>query len=56
MIIKKYQGKTEEEAMIFAKKELGEGVVLMNVKNMGSKTAEEVMACVRNNLGRVIWK
>lgn len=37
MIIKKYQGKTEEEAMLFAKKELGEGVVLMNVKNMKPK-------------------
>lgn len=32
MIIKKYQGKTEEEALENAKKELGEGIVLMNSK------------------------
>ncbi len=34
MIIKKFQGKTEEEAVIAAKKELGQSVVIMNVKNM----------------------
>ncbi|MBQ8325722.1 MAG: flagellar biosynthesis protein FlhF [Lachnospiraceae bacterium] len=37
MIIKKYQGKTEQEAFNAAKKELGEGVVLMNVRNVKSK-------------------
>lgn len=37
MIIKKYQGKTEAEAMENAKKELGEGIVLMNVKNVKPK-------------------
>lgn len=37
MIIKKYQGKTEAEAMDNAKKELGDGVVLMNVKTMKPK-------------------
>lgn len=37
MIIKKYQGKTEAEAMENAKKELGEGVVLMNVKTVKPK-------------------
>ena len=37
MIIKKYQGKTEQEAFGAAKKELGEGVVLMNVRNVKSK-------------------
>lgn len=37
MIIKKYQGKTEAEAMENAKKELGDGIVLMNVKNVKPK-------------------
>ena len=32
MIIKKFLGKTEEEAVEAAKKELGSGVVIMNVK------------------------
>lgn len=32
MIIKKFQAKTEEEALTLAKKELGEGVVVMNVR------------------------
>ena len=32
MIIKKYIGKTEEEATALAKKELGQGVVIMNVR------------------------
>lgn len=34
MIIKKFLGRTEEEALAEAKKELGENVVLMNVKNI----------------------
>lgn len=34
MIIKKFLGKTEEEAFSAAKKELGDGVVLMNVKKV----------------------
>ena len=37
MIIKKFQGKTEEEAIALAKKELGEGVIVMNVKNVKHK-------------------
>lgn len=37
MIIKKFQGKTEEEAMEMAKKELGNSVVLMNVKQVKKK-------------------
>ncbi len=37
MIIKKYQGKTEAEAMENAQKELGEGLVLMNVKTVKPK-------------------
>ena len=37
MIIKKFQGKTEAEAIELAKKELGEGVVVMNVKNVKPK-------------------
>lgn len=36
MIIKKYQGKTEEEATEAAKKELGPGIVIMNVKQVKS--------------------
>ncbi|MBQ8591462.1 MAG: flagellar biosynthesis protein FlhF [Lachnospiraceae bacterium] len=37
MIIKKFQGKTEEEAVKAAKKEMGENVVIMNVKNVKKK-------------------
>ncbi len=37
MIIKKFQGKTEAEAVASAKKELGSNVVIMNVKNMKKK-------------------
>ncbi len=37
MIIKKFQGKTEEEAIALAKKELGDGVIVMNVKNVKHK-------------------
>lgn len=37
MIIKKFQGKTEDEAMEMAKKELGNSVVLMNVKQVKKK-------------------
>lgn len=37
MIIKKFQGRTEEEALAAAKKELGNSVVLMNVKQVKKK-------------------
>lgn len=37
MIIKKFMGKSEEEAIAAAKKELGEGVVIMNVRNVKKK-------------------
>ena len=37
MIIKKFVGKTEEEAVEAAKKELGNGVVIMNVKSVKRK-------------------
>ncbi|MCR5421583.1 MAG: flagellar biosynthesis protein FlhF [Lachnospiraceae bacterium] len=37
MIIKKFQGKTEEEATLLAKKELGNSVVIMNVKSVKKK-------------------
>ena len=37
MIIKKFQGKTEEDATEQAKKELGPNVVIMNVKNVKKK-------------------
>ncbi len=37
MIIKKFLGKTEEEAVEAAKKELGSGVVIMNVKTVKRK-------------------
>ena len=36
MIIKKYIGKNEEEAVESAKKELGHGVVIMNVKQVNA--------------------
>lgn len=37
MIIKKFQGKNETEAIELAKKELGIGIVVMNVKNVKRK-------------------
>ena len=37
MIIKRFQGKTEEEATMLAKKELGNSVVIMNVKSVKKK-------------------
>ncbi len=37
MIIKKFTGKTEQEAVESAKKELGEGIVVMNVKQVKPK-------------------
>ena len=37
MIIKKFVGKTEEEALEAAKKELGSGIVIMNVRNVKKK-------------------
>lgn len=37
MIIKKFQGKTENEAIEAAKKELGNNVVVMNVRNVKKK-------------------
>lgn len=37
MIIKKFIGKTEESAIEAAKKELGEGIVIMNVRNVRRK-------------------
>lgn len=37
MIIKKFQGKTKEEALEAAKKELGDGIVEMNVKTIKVK-------------------
>lgn len=37
MIIKKFQGKTEEEALENAKKELGESIVIMNTKSLKKK-------------------
>lgn len=37
MIIKKFLGKTEEEAKEAAKKELGEGIVIMNVRHVKPK-------------------
>lgn len=37
MIIKKYQAKTETDAVEQAKKELGSGVVIMNVRNVKKK-------------------
>lgn len=37
MIIKKFTGKSEKEALETAKKELGEGVVVMNVKKVKKK-------------------
>ena len=44
MIIKKFQGKTESEAKEMAKKELGESVVIMNVRNVKRKGLMGVFA------------
>ena len=37
MIIKKFTGKTEEDALEAARKELGSGIVTMNVKSVKKK-------------------
>lgn len=37
MMIKKFQAKTEAEAIDFAKKELGDGIVIMNVRKLKKK-------------------
>ena len=37
MIIKKFQGKTEQEATALAKKELGENAVIMHVRTVKRK-------------------
>lgn len=50
MIIKKYIGKTEEEAVEAAKKELGSGVVVMNVKAVKRKG---VFASLRSRMTEV---
>ncbi len=50
MIIKKFLGKTEEEAVEAAKKELGNGVVIMNVKNVKRKG---IFAAFRSRLVEV---
>lgn len=42
MIIKKYQGKTEEEATLKAKEELGSDAVIMNVKSVKHKGLQRV--------------
>ncbi len=43
MIIKKFQGKTEIEAIEAAKKEMGPNVVVMNVKNMKKKGLSKLL-------------
>ena len=50
MIIKKFLGKTEEEAVEAAKKELGAGVVIMNVKSVKRKG---LFAALRSKLVEV---
>jgi len=50
MIIKKFLGKTEEEAVEAAKKELGAGVVIMNVKSVKRKG---LFAAMRSKLVEV---
>ena len=47
MIIKKYMGKTEAEATEAAKKELGNGIVIMNVKEVKPKG---LFAFLRSNM------
>ncbi len=44
MIIKKYVGKTENDAVEAAKKELGNGVVIMNVKDVKKKGIASLFA------------
>lgn len=64
MIIKKFQGKTEKEATEAAKAELGQNVVIMNVKNLQHKgifrlfhkTKVEVTAGVEEEQDNVVVK
>ncbi len=50
MIIKRFQAKTEQEAVENAKKELGPGVVIMNVKNVKKKG---LLAMLKKNMVEV---
>lgn len=50
MIIKKFQGKTEAEAIEHAKKELGDGIVIMNVRKLKKKG---IFAIFRSQLTEV---
>lgn len=47
MIIKKFVGKTEEEATETARKELGNSLVVMNVKTTKKKDFQESLAANR---------
>lgn len=63
MIIKKFIGKTEEETIAAARKELGEDVVIMNVKNakkkgiwgiLGAKQTEVTVALEDDSAGYML--
>ena len=64
MIIKKFQGKTEEEAVGKARQELGNGTVIMNVKEIRPKglfksmksSTYEVTAAIEENDDRIASK
>ena len=42
MIIKKFQGKTEKEAILAAQTELGSSAVIMNIKTIRSRSKSRV--------------
>ena len=63
MIIKKFIGKTEEDAIAAAKKELGDGIVIMNAKDVkkkgifavfGGKLKEVTVALEEENIQRPV--
>ena len=47
MIIKKFQGKTENEAVEAAKKEMGGNIVIMNVRDLKKKGFFSFLAAIR---------
>ena len=49
MIIKKFQGKTEDEAVEAAKRELGSNVVILNVKSV-KKILRKIVRKIMENI------
>lgn len=56
MIIKKFTGKTEAEATEAAKKELGNGLVIMNVREVKKKGLFSFLSPKQIEVTRCCWR